>query len=291
MPDTDRPLVPLFSEPWVFGPDDLDGLEAFFRANGFAILRGLFDEAYMDAMELECAAAQQGVIDGTLDERHGTTIFVDDPDGTKTERFANYVIYVEELCPTVRGAIDHDVVQELMRRWLGDGCWTDPERFGTVYQDARAGRESSYTRIGWHSDWQSGPNLDVWPSVAYTFHIDGTSPDNGFLRVVPGSHRWATPAPFENVNGAVVPEGSRAAMGYTDAPPPVPMPLRFEKVPGEIAVYAERGDVIFHDAYTWHSAARATSDGGVRRHVRGGFYGGERYGAARYDEFVKNAAR
>jgi len=273
MTDTSRPLVPLFGEPWVFGPGDLDGLEAFFRAHGFAILRGLFDEAYVDAMELECATAQQGVVDGTLDDRHGTTIFVDDPDGTKTGRFAN------------------DVVTELMRRWLGPGCWTDPERFGTVYQDARAGRESSYTRIGWHSDWQSGPNLGVWPSVAYTFHIDGTSPDNGFLRVVPGSHRWATPAPFENVNGAVVPDGSRPAMGHTDVPPPVPMPLRFEKVQGEIAVYAERGDVIFHDAYVWHSAARATSDCGVRRHFRGGFYGGERYGSARYDKFVKNAAR
>ena len=291
MTSASRPLVPLFSEPWAFGPTQLDDLEAFFRAQGFAILRGLFDDAFIDTMELECASAQQGVLDGTLDTRHGSTIFVDDPDGSKTERFANYVLYTEEICPTVRAAIDHEVVHELMGRWLGESCWTDPERFGTVYQDARSGRESSYTRIGWHSDWQSGPNLDVWPSVAYTFHIDGTSPDNGFLRVVPGSHLWATPAPFENVNGAVVPEGSRAAMGHTTEAPPVVMPLRFEKVPGEIAVYAERGDVIFHDAYLWHSAARATSDDGVRRHVRGGFYGGAPYGSARYDEFVKNAAR
>ena len=81
-------------------------------------------------------------------------------------------------------------------------------RFGVVYQDARPGRESSYTRIGWHSDWQSGPNLDIWPSVAFTFHVDATSPANGFLRVVPGSHRWATPAPYRNANDAVVPEGS-----------------------------------------------------------------------------------
>ncbi|MEI2653257.1 MAG: hypothetical protein V9G12_14120 [Microthrixaceae bacterium] len=49
------------------------------------------------------------------------------------------------------------------------------------------------------------------------------------------------------------------------------MPLGFEKVPGEIATYCERGDVLFHDAYLWHSAARASAEGTMRRHVRGGF--------------------
>jgi len=277
--------------PGVFGIDDLDGLRAFFAEHGFAILRGLLDEPTVDVMELECVGAQHALVAGELAERHGTVMLVDDADGTKTSSFANYVLYIEELSPAVRATVDHPVMTELMTHWLGPECWTDPERFGVVYQDARAGRESSYTRIGWHSDWQSGPNLDIWPSVAFTFHIDATSPDNGFLRVVPGSHLWATPAPYENVNGAIVPDGSRPAMGHTPQPPPFPMPLRFEKVPGEIAVYADRGDIIFHDAYLWHSAARATADGGIRRHVRGGFYGGTRQAQPRYDEFVKNAAR
>lgn len=278
-------------EPGVYGPGELDELEAFFVEHGYVILRGMLTPAEVDEMERQCVEAQQQLVAGELPDRHGTMILVDDDDGERTRTFANYVLYTEELCPAVDGAVQHETMLELMRRWLGDECWTAPERFGVVYQDARAGRESSYTRIGWHSDWQSGPNLDIWPSVAFTFHIDATSPDNGFLRVVPGSHRWATPAPFENVNGAVVPEGSRGAAGHSVEPPPFPMPLRFEKVPGEVAVYAERGDIIFHDAYLWHSAARATSDDGIRRHVRGGFYGGARLEGARYDEFVKNAAR
>ncbi len=274
----------------VFTPAQLDELQAFFAEHGFVVLRGLFDEDFMNAMELECVTAQHGLVDGSLPAKYGTTILVDDSDGSKTSRFANYVLYVEELSATVRAAIDHPVLLGLMQAWLGAECWTDPERFGVVYQDARPGRESGYTRIGWHSDWQSGPNLDVWPAVAFTFHVDATSPDNGFLRVVPGSHKWSTPAPYENVNGAVVPDGSKTALGHTDEPPPFPMPLRFEKVPGEIGVYCERGDIIFHDAYLWHSAARATADESTRRHVRGGYYGGVR-SDARYDEFVKNAAR
>ena len=274
----------------VFTLDQLDDMKSFFAEYGFLVLRGLFDDDFMNAMELECVTAQQGLVDGSLPAKYGTTILVDDSDGSKTSRFANYVLYVEELSATVRAAIDHPVLVGLMQSWLGAACWTDAERFGVVYQDARPGRESGYTRIGWHSDWQSGPNLDVWPAVAFTFHVDATSPDNGVLRVVPGSHKWSTPAPYENVNGAVVPDGSKAALGHTDEPPPFPMPLRFEKVPGEIGVYCERGDVIFHDAYLWHSAARATADDSTRRHVRGGYYGGAR-SAARYDEFVKNAAR
>ena len=143
-------------------------------------------------------------------------------------------------------------------------------------------------RVTWHQDstyWGlSKPDI-VTAWVAFT----PSTVASGCLRVVPGSHRWATPAPYENVNGAVVPPGSRPAGGSTDEPPPFPMPLRFEKVPGEIAVYAERGDVLFHDAYLWHSAARATDDAGIRRHVRGGFYSGTPSGTAQ--DFVKNAAR
>ena len=68
------------------------------------------------------------------------------------------------------------------------------------------------------------------------------------------------------------------------------MPLGFEKVRGEVAVYVERGDVILHDAYLWHSAARATDDHATRRHVRGGYFAGTAP-ATGVEEFIKNAAR
>jgi ectoine hydroxylase-related dioxygenase (phytanoyl-CoA dioxygenase family) len=102
--------------------------------------------------------------------------------------------------------------------------------------------------------------------MAFTIHLDATSPQNGFLRLVPGSHR-----------------GSDAGM-----------PPGFEKVLGEVAVYCERGDVLLHHSGLWHSAARATDDGpaAVRRHVRGGWYGGTRPSAPHgLGDFVKNARR
>ncbi len=277
----------------VFGPviDEaaLDAVELCYRENGFVVLRGVLGEELVDAMESECVAAQQQVIAHELPERYGSTVFLDDE--AKAEHFANYVEFINELSPAVRAAAAHPVLLQVLHRLLGKDCWVrDQTQFGIVYQDARPGRESGYSRIGWHSDWQSGPSLDIWPSTAFTFHIDGTSPANGFLRVVPGSHEWATPAPYKNINNVDVPADAKPVGGYSDQPPPVEMPLSFEPVPGEIPVYAERGDVILHDCYLWHSAARATDERSTRRHVRGGFFGGDK-STQDTQQFIKNAAR
>ena len=280
------------AEVGVFLTGELDGLEAFYRRHGFALLRDMIDRAALARLEAECTAAQDDLVAGVLSERYGTTELVADDDGTKTRRFANYVTNVTEVSPTAAAIVEDPVIVAVMRRLLGPTCWPGRhDRFGFVYQDARPGPESSYSRIGWHSDWQSSPHLDLWPATAMTVHIDETSPANGFLRVVPGSHLWATPPPYENVNGAVVPEGAAPSGGYGDQAPPQPMPLGFEKVPGEIALYAERGDVLFHDCYLWHSAAAATVVPSIRRHVRGSWYAGTVPADMGPDDFVRNAAR
>jgi ectoine hydroxylase-related dioxygenase (phytanoyl-CoA dioxygenase family) len=277
------------SDVTAFAPDDLDGIEQHYREHGFVALRGLCSEDLMRRMEAECVAAQSAVVAGTLDPRYGSTRFLDEE--SKAERFANYVEHVQELSPAVVEAIEDPALQAVLRRLLGPDPWLRDGLSGVVYQDARPGRESGYTRIGWHSDWQSSPSMDIWPSTAFTFHLDGTGPDNGFLRAVPGSHSWATPAPFRNVNGVEVPTSAAASGGYRDDPPPYDMPLGFGKVPGEVALYLEAGDVLLHDAYLWHSAARATDDDTSRRHVRGGFFTGAGPGQSAPEEFLKNAAR
>jgi hypothetical protein len=261
--------------------------------NGFAIIRGLYSTADLEAIEREGSSLQEQLISGSLPTKCGDVTFTDDRVELDIRPTVHYVCHTTEVSATIRDACLHPALQAAMRTLIGHDAWLlESERFGVVYQDARPGKESAYTRIGWHSDWQSGPHLDCWPSMAFTIHIDATSPCNGFLRVVPGSHRWATPTPTHDIDGVPVPENSRPTGGHTDEPPPVAMPVGFDKVPGEIAVYAERGDVILHDAYVWHSASRGTDDDAIRRHLRGGWYSGQRFPEGfGIGAFVKNAQR
>jgi hypothetical protein len=225
------------------------------------------EESTLLRVETELAAAQRRLADGGLGGRHATAI-LDDPEATiDGRRFAHYVCFAT-LASSDADALVHDpLLVDVARRILGAHAWLlDYEQFGVVYQDARPGPGSGYSRIGWHTDHQSGPHLDIWPGMAFTVHFDPTSPANGFLRVLPGSHR-----------GGV--EG---------------MPPAFERVPGEIAVYQERGDVLFHHADLWHAAARGTADGdaAVRRHLRGSWHGGTKLEIGHgTDDFVKNAMR
>jgi len=253
--------------PGIFAPDDLDGLVGFFGAHGYTTLRGAIREDELAATEAQLVAAQEQLVDGALDARHATDI-LDSPGAVVDGRpFAHYVVFATRAAPLADDLVHLPALVEVHRRLLGPDAWLlDYEQFGVVYQDARPGPGSAYSRIGWHTDHQSGPHLDMWPAVAFTVHFDPTSPANGFLRVLPGSHR-----------------------GGTDGIPP-----GFERVPGEIAVYQERGDVLFHHADLWHAAARATDEGAgaVRRHLRGSWHGGARLPVGHgTDDFVKNARR
>ena len=261
----DRAVTP--NPDGVFGPDGLDGLCAHIDTHGYGTLRGAIDEEDLAAAGEELVGAQRQLVAGTLGDRHGTAI-LDDPDATVDgRRFAHYVCFATVASPCADALVHLPPLVDVTRRVLGPQAWLlDYEQFGVVYQDARPGPGSGYSRIGWHTDHQSGPHLDVWPGLAFTIHFDPTSPANGFLRVLPGSHRRGT-------------EG---------------IPPGFERVPGEIAVYQERGDVLFHHADLWHSAARATAEGtsAVRRHLRGSWHGGARLDVGHgTDDFVKNAAR
>lgn len=250
-----------------FDPENFDQAVDFFRRWGFVRIRNVYSEAQLRELEREMERWQSELLTGTMAAKHGTVI-LDDPDALiEGKPFAHYVCHITECSELADEIVHAPVITELIHRLLGESMWLlDYERFGVVYQDARPGKDSGYSRIGWHSDWQSGPHLAIWPSVAFTIHIDETSPANGFLRVLPGSHLHDT-------------EG---------------MPTGFEKVPGEIPIYADRGDVLLHHAHLWHSAARATEDppGGIRRHLRGSYHAGERLDHGHgLDDFVKNAMR
>lgn len=244
--------------------------QAIYHRLGFVILRGLYPESLLEAMETELEAVQRRLIDGHLDARFGSDL-LDEPGAVIDGKpYRHYVINCTELSPAAHDAATHPCIKAMADLLFDTDAWVnDYSRFGVVFQDARADAGSHYSRIGWHSDFQSDEESTSWPGFAFTIHIDGTSPANGFLRVVPGSHKL---------------EVDKDELGAR----------RFDAIKGEVPVFAERGDVILHDYKLWHSAARGTADGaaGRRRHIRGGYYAGVKpprdFGIGR---FYKNAAR
>lgn len=252
-------------------PARFDTLVEDFRRDGYVVVAGLFSDRELDALDAAMVALQTAVADGSIDRSRYAGDYLTSAAPGDALPFVNYVKDVTTLSPEAEAAFTHPALVELIRRGLGvEEVWRfGPEhgsRFGVVYQDSRPGHESGYSRIGWHADHQAYPSSDFFPSVAITLHLDATSPANGFLRVVPGSHRWPTDG----------------------------MPLGFEKIAGEVAVYCDRGDVILHHCDLWHSAARATEDppGGIRRHLRGSWNAGRRPAPGEeLEAFNKNAAR
>lgn len=249
-------------------PDDLDRL-------GYAVLPGVLDASQVAGLVAEMEALQAALVDGSLDRsHHGGDVYTAAASGNRASH-PHYVLDVARCSAAADAVFHHPRVTDVVNGYLVGRAgvpevWEfGPEHgrdFGVVYQDARPGDATAYTRIGWHTDRQAYPTSDFFPAVAVTVHLDATSPANGFLRVVPGSHRWG-------IDG---------------------MPPAFERVPGEVAVYCEEGDVLLHHCDLWHAAARATEDppGGVRRHLRGSYFGGRRPGPTDVIEpFNKNAAR
>ena len=205
---------------------------------------------------------------GELPDECGTVI-LDDPDAViDGEPFAHYVCHVTEVSAIARAG--HVPPGDRRRRDAAcsarrPGCSRTTASASCTRTPGPVTGRGTRGSVGTPTGSRARTST-VWPSVAFTIHVDATSPRNGFLRILPGSH-----------------------LGGTDE-----MPLGFEHVPGEMPLYCERGDVLLHHSDLWHSAARATDDGdgAIRRHVRGGWYGGARLAPNHgLDDFVKNARR
>lgn len=243
---------------------------AFVR-DGYVTLPGFVDSDTLATLEYAVTDLQERLARGELDPaRHAGDVYTAAGAGQRAAH-PHYVLDIGRLSPEVHEVFHHPLLLDVLRGCL-DGVepWEfDASRgrdFGVVFQDARPGDGTAYSRIGWHTDRQAYPTSSFFPSIALTVHIDATSPANGFLRVLPASHTMST-------------EG---------------MPRAFEKVPGEVALYCEPGDVLLHHCDLWHAAARATEDppGGVRRHLRGSWHTGVQPAPGDVIEpFNKNAAR
>jgi hypothetical protein len=253
-------------EPWLvhgpIGDAEQAQIAERFRDLGFAVVRGVFDADELDALQAELTRLHHDLMVGELDPRHGAPE-LEAPNQPVIDGipFRNYVVYVNQASPVADQTIRGSLIAEMCPRLLdGESFFYDYDRHGVMYLDARGA--SSYKGLVWHPDYESTPNLPVWPGVAFTINLDATSPENGFLRMLPGSHRT----------------------------PPATRPSGYGKLRGEVAVYCERGDVLFHHSHLWHAASRPSDDDALRRHLRGKWCSGPPIAAGAWDGRFDNSA-
>ncbi len=251
-----------------------------YRQHGAAVLGGVFAPEELLRLREKCAAL--------LDREALQDPPAGHPRLGEDAPRRNHVVHLTHKLPEVADVLFDPRIVAVVRDLLGE-CWPlTGGLFGVVYQDADNDEGSSYRRIGWHTDWQSGPQKDRWPALTVTIHLDPTGPDNGHLRVLAGSHMWATPESRATQRAS----GSLRRGGYGQMPPPHEMPLAHEPLLGEQALPCAFGDVLFHDAYLWHAASEARPQAGLhRRHLRVGWYSGPEDQALDTRGFTRNAAR
>jgi hypothetical protein len=253
-------------EPWLLTwPLDAPGraeASALFDDLGFVVVRGALDPADVDELADDLACVHQALMRGELDPRHAAPE-LEPPNQTTVDgrTFRNYVVYATQASAVADRVVRTSPIGTLCPTLLdGPSYLYDYDRHGVMYLDARGA--SSYKGLVWHPDFESTPDLPIWPAVAFTIHLDATSPENGFLRILPGSHRV----------------------------PPEQRPEGYAKVPGEVAVYCERGDLLLHHSHLWHAASRPSDDGAVRRHLRGKWCSGTPIAPGAWDGSFDNSA-
>jgi ectoine hydroxylase-related dioxygenase (phytanoyl-CoA dioxygenase family) len=256
-------------EPWLVqrrgGPIDdatREDIAAVFDDLGFVVVRDQFGSEEIDELEADLVRVHHALMHGELDARHAAPELQPSQevviDGVP---FLNYVVYANHASPVADRLIRRSAVAELAPGLLeGETFFYDYDRHGVMYLDARGA--SAYKGLVWHPDFESTPDLPIWPAVAFTVNLDDTSPENGFLRMLPGSHRT----------------------------PPVPRPEGYGKVHGEVAVYCQRGDLLLHHSHLWHAASRPSNDDAVRRHIRGKWCSGRPIPAGAWDGTMNNSA-
>ena len=232
------------------------------------MLRGLYTDDALDELQRELEDLQRQLVAGELPEACGTVI-LDDPDAMiDGEPFAHYVCEITPVSARARAAVMHPG-----RRRRGAA----PARPARLAARGRPLRRRVPGR----------PPRRRLGLLAHRLALRRAVGPEPRLVAVGRVHD----PPRRDVAAERLP--ARRARVRTSAAPTACRPGS-RRCPARSALYCDRGDVLFHHSDLWHSAARATDDGegGIRRHVRGGWYGGTRPAAKHgLDDFVKNARR
>lgn len=217
--------------------------QAFFNENGFIHFKNFITQDTVNDIIRASTEVQEQWITQQKIKVNGIPIkYGKDLDGsTIVQRFA----FVNQHHPLFSG-LSQDPRFEVLLNLIGPAARLGTsEKDGMVLNHYVNGPESKFTQMGWHTDGLRdiflGQKLN--PMLNVGIHLNSLKPENGGLRVLPGTHK----------------QGLYKMLFHKR------YFLDNKSDNREIAITPEAGDLTIHDGRLWHRVAQSAVSGEASR--------------------------
>lgn len=211
----------------------------FFNKNGFIHFKNFINPETVNDIIQASAAVQQQWIEKQRIKVNGIPVkYGKDLDGsTIVQRFA----FINQHHPLF-AELPQDPRFNTLLDLIGPGARLGTEeKDGMVLNHYVNGPESKFTQMGWHTDGLRdifhGQKLN--PMLNVGIHLSTLKPENGGLRVLPGTHRQGLYSMLFKKKYFLDNKADAA----------------------EVAIVPEAGDLTIHDGRLWHRVAQSSVTG------------------------------
>lgn len=211
----------------------------FFNKNGFIHLKNFIkQETVNDIIQASLEVQQKWITDQRIKINGIPIKYGRDLDGAAiVQRFA----FINQHHPLF-AELPNDPRFETLLELIGPGARLGTEeKDGMVLNHYVNGPESKFTQMGWHTDGLrdifQGQKLN--PMLNVGIHLSSLKPENGGLRVLPGTHK-------QSLYGMLF-----RKKYFLDNSPDT----------AEVAIVPEAGDLTIHDGRLWHRVAQSSVTG------------------------------
>jgi len=210
--------------------------KAFFDQHGYIHFSGfLSPEAVQDIVNAS-EEVQDRWLNNKVEKVNGVPVkYGRDLDGKPiVQRFA----FINQQTRVLSDLLKDQRLQSLLE-FIGPGARLgENEKDGMVLNHYVNGPESSFTRMGWHTDGLRDIFLSgkLNPMLNVGIHLSNLRPENGGLRIIPGTHKQGILSMLFR---------KKYFVGH-------------KPDKNEIAILPKAGDLTVHDGRLWHRVERSS---------------------------------
>jgi phytanoyl-CoA hydroxylase len=209
--------------------------QAFFDENGYIQFSNFLTPENVQEIVSASEDVQQKWISGNVEKVNGVPVkYGKDLNGQPiVQRFA----FINQHTTVLSDLLKDNRLQALLQL-IGPGARIgENEKDGMVLNHYVNGPESTFTQMGWHTDGLRDIFLSgkLNPMLNVGIHLSTLRPENGGLRIIPGTHR-------QNIFSMLF--RKRYFIGH-------------KPDKKELAITPNAGDLTVHDGRLWHRVAKS----------------------------------